>query len=147
MAFAKERLPEDVAGVMMATFKQYLRLITQFPDQPVPLNRGDLFPLLPIICESAAIRRTLDVAINSRAKDTVKEVWMKVLDVDDGEFGMMREGSKSFLEVWGNSVSAAALAHDYRSRGFAVSTEDMLRHQMAFEQMQMISMMIDGKQQ
>ncbi|KAJ0280121.1 NRPS [Colletotrichum noveboracense] len=147
MAFAKACLPEDVAGVMMSTFKQYLKLITQFPDQPVPLEKGDLSPLLPVVCESATIRRTLDVVINSRAEDTVKEVWMKVLDVDDGEFGMMREGSRSFLEVWGNSVSAAALAHDYRSRGFAVSTEDMLRYQMAFEQMQMISMMIDGKQQ
>ncbi|KAI8240450.1 Nonribosomal peptide synthase chyA [Colletotrichum sp. SAR 10_96] len=147
MAFAKARLPEDIAGVMMSTFKGYLKLITQFPDQPVPLDKGDLSPLLPTICASAAIRRTLDVVINSRAKDTVKEIWMKVLDVDDGEFGMMREGSRSFLEIWGNSVSAAALAHEYRSRGFAVSTEDMLRHQMAFEQMQMISMMIDVKQQ
>ncbi|KAI8280395.1 Nonribosomal peptide synthetase [Colletotrichum sp. SAR11_240] len=147
IAFAKACLPEDMAGVMMSTFKQYLKLITQFPDQPVPLDKGDLSPLLPIIRESATIRRTLDVAINSRAENTVKEVWMKVLDVDDGEFGMMREGSRSFLEIWGNSVSAAALAHEYRSRGFAVSTEDMLRHQMAFEQMQMISMMIDGKQQ
>ncbi|KAF3802065.1 Nonribosomal peptide synthetase 12 [Colletotrichum gloeosporioides] len=145
MAFAKACLPEDVAGVMMSTFKQYLKLVTQFPDQPVPLDKGDLSPLLPIICESAAIRRTLDVVISSWAEDAVKEVWMKVLDVDDGEFGMMREGSRSFLEVWGNSVSAAALAHEYRSRGFAVSTEDMLRHQMAFEQMQMVSMMIDGK--
>ncbi|KAF4813688.1 Nonribosomal peptide synthetase fmqA [Colletotrichum siamense] len=147
MAFAKARLPEDIAGVMMSTFKGYLKLITQFPDQPVPLDKGDLSPLLPTICASAAIRRTPDVVINSRAKDTVKEIWMKVLDVDDGEFGMMREGSRSFLEIWGNSVSAAALAHEYRSRGFAVSTEDMLRYQMAFEQMQMISMMIDGKQQ
>ncbi|KAI8252123.1 Nonribosomal peptide synthase chyA [Colletotrichum sp. SAR11_239] len=147
MAFAKARLPEDIAGVMMSTFKGYLKLITQFPDQPVPLDKRDLSPLLPTICASAAIRRTPDVVINSRAKDTVKEIWMKVLDVDDGEFGMMREGSRSFLEIWGNSVSAAALAHEYRSRGFAVSTEDMLRHQMAFEQMQMISMMIDGKQQ
>ncbi|KAJ3953317.1 hypothetical protein N0V92_010232 [Colletotrichum tropicale] len=146
MAFAKACMPEDVAAVMMSTFKRYLKLITQFPDQPVPLDKGDLSPLLPIIRESAAIRRTLDVVINSRAEDTVKEVWMKVLDVDDGEFGMMREGSRSFLEIWGNSVSAAALAHEYRSRGFAVSTEDMLRHQMAFEQMQMISMMIEGKQ-
>ncbi|KAF4820322.1 Nonribosomal peptide synthetase easA [Colletotrichum tropicale] len=146
MAFAKACLPEDVAAVMMSTFKRYLKLITQFPDQPVPLDKGDLSPLLPIIRESAAIRRTLDVVINSRAEDTVKEVWMKVLDVDDGEFGMMREGSRSFLEIWGNSVSAAALAHEYRSRGFAVSTEDMLRHQMSFEQMQMISMMIEGKQ-
>ncbi|KAI8170573.1 Nonribosomal peptide synthetase [Colletotrichum sp. SAR 10_70] len=147
MAFAKARLPEDIAGVMMSTFKGYLKLITQFPDQPVPLDKRDLSPLLPTICASAAIRRTPDVVINSRAKDTVKEIWMKVLDVDDGEFGMMREGSRSFLEIWGNSVSAAALAHEYRSRGFAVSTEDILRHQMAFEQMQMISMMIDGKQQ
>ncbi|KAF4887009.1 Nonribosomal peptide synthetase gloA [Colletotrichum fructicola] len=147
MAFAKVCLPEDVAGVMMSTFKQYLKLITQLPDQPVPLDKGDLSPLLPIIRESAIIRRTLDVVINSRAENTVKEVWMKVLDVDDGEFCMIRQGSRSFLEIWGNSVSAAALAHEYRSRGFAVSTEDMLRHQMAFEQMQMISMMIDGKQQ
>ncbi|KAF4917971.1 Nonribosomal peptide synthase atnA [Colletotrichum viniferum] len=147
MAFAKLRLPEDVAGVMMSTFRQYLKLITQFPDQPVSLDEGDLSPLLPIICESAAIKRTLDVVINSRAEDTVKEVWMKVLDVDDGEFGMMREGSRSFLDIWDNSVSAAALAHEYKSRGFTVSTEDMLRHQMAFEQMQMISMTIDGKQQ
>ncbi|KAF5512797.1 Nonribosomal peptide synthetase easA [Colletotrichum aenigma] len=147
MAVAKACLPEDVAGVMMSTFKQYLKLITQFPDQPVPLDKGDWSPLLPIIRESATIRRTLGVVINSRAENTVKEVWMKVLDVDDGEFGMMREGSRSFLETWGNSVSAAVLAHEFRSRGFAVSTEDMLRHQMAFEQMQMISMMIDGKQQ
>lgn len=147
MAVAKACLPEDVAGVMMSTFKQYLKLITQFPDQPVPLDKGGWSPLLPIIRESATIRRTLDVVINSRAENTVKEVWMKVLDVDDGEFGMMREGSRSFLETWGNSVSAAVLAHEFRSRGFAVSTEDMLRHQMAFEQMQMISMMIDGKQQ
>ncbi|KAI8219403.1 Nonribosomal peptide synthase chyA [Colletotrichum sp. SAR 10_86] len=147
MAFAKACLPEDMAGVMMSTFKQYLKLVTQFPDQPVPLDKGDLSPLLPFIREGATIRRTLDVAINSRADNTVKEVWMKVLDVDDGEFGMMREGSRSFLETWGNAVSAAALAHEFRSRGFAVSTEDMLRHQMAFEQMQMISMMIDGKQQ
>ncbi|KAF5489139.1 Nonribosomal peptide synthase chyA [Colletotrichum siamense] len=147
MAFAKARLPEDIAGVMMPTFKRYLKLITQFPDQPVPLGEGDLFPLLPVVCESATITRIKDVLVNSRAENTVKQVWMKVLDVNDGEFGMLREGSRSFLEIWGNSVSAAALAYEYRSRGFTVSTEDMLRHQMAFEQMQMISMMIDGKQQ
>ncbi|KAH9226931.1 hypothetical protein K456DRAFT_1754485 [Colletotrichum gloeosporioides 23] len=56
MAFAKACLPEDVVGVMMSTFKQYLKLITQFPDQPVPLEKGDLSPLLPVVCESATIR-------------------------------------------------------------------------------------------
>ncbi|KAH0431430.1 enniatin synthetase [Colletotrichum camelliae] len=151
MAFAKACLPEAVAGLMMSTFKRYLKLVTQFPDQPVVLEKGDLSPLLPVVCKSAAVGegkyRNPDVVINSRAEHTVKEVWMKVLDVDDCEFSMMREGGKSFLEIWGNSVSAAALAHEYRSRGFAVSTEDMLRHQMAFEQMQMISMMVDGKAQ
>ncbi|OLN97820.1 Nonribosomal peptide synthetase 1-like protein 4 [Colletotrichum chlorophyti] len=146
MAFAKKNVPETVAGVMLQTFKRYLELITQSTDQPIDLGDGSSPPLLPVTCESVDANgvegRDEYLTTDPRAEAVVKAVWTNVLGVNDPEFDRLRDEKESFLEVWGNTVSAAALAYEYKRNGLVVSTEDMLRRQTAQKQIEIISSML-----
>ncbi|GKT47352.1 nonribosomal peptide synthase nlsA [Colletotrichum spaethianum] len=142
VAFAKKSVPEDVAGIMLRKFKQYLELTTQRTNQPIDLGDRNSCPVLPIICKIADAKGTEEQSVSDRlcekAKAIVKEVWTDILDVETHK---VRE-NESFFEIWGNPVSAAALAHDYRKKGLGVSTEDVLRNQTVKEQIAMISSII-----
>ncbi|TDZ31546.1 Nonribosomal peptide synthetase 6 [Colletotrichum spinosum] len=143
MAFARKNVPEDVADVMMKTFEEYLEKMAQGGEQAIELSL-DSPPLLPVLVSGVGPKvgegRAGGVE-DAQAESIVKQVWMDVLDVAEGEFDNLEQRGESFLAVWGNPVSAAALAHEYRRRGHAVSTEDMLRNQTATEQMKMVGVL------
>ncbi|KAL0930139.1 nonribosomal peptide [Colletotrichum truncatum] len=143
MAFAEKNLPREVAGVMLQTFERYLELVTRCTDHRITLTDRKSPPLLPVIYKYTGFDRVesqqpVDTR-DARAEQLVREVWMKVLDVNFDMFGELKETNASFLEVWGNPVSAAALADAYRRKGLDVLTEDILRKQTVQEQILLIS--------
>ncbi|OHW91967.1 enniatin synthetase [Colletotrichum incanum] len=147
MAFAKKNVPEEVAGAMLKTFKRYLELTTQCTNQLIDLGDRSSSPLLPIICNKANVDEMKGQNVGNRlgglAEAVVKKAWTSVLGVSAHEVDRLGMEKESFFEVWGNPVAAAALAHEYRKNGLAVSTEDVLRSQTVQEQVAMISSMVD----
>lgn len=146
MAFSKKNVPEDVAGTVLRTFERYLEVISQSPDQPIELGDHFLPPLLPVIRKDVSVEELeepdVDSGVDAKAETIVREAWINVLDVDADGVDQLKEEKVSYLDLWGNPVSAAALAHEYQKNGFAVSTEDMLRNQTFQKQIRMISSVI-----
>ncbi|GJD05031.1 nonribosomal peptide [Colletotrichum higginsianum] len=146
MAFAKRNLPENVAGVMLQTFKRHLELTTNCINHPIDIGDRSSRPLLPVVCKGADVEEREEENVGDRLRELaeaiVKEAWIDVLDISASEVDMLRIDKKSFFEVWGSPVAAAALAYEYRRKGLSVSTENVLRSQTVQEQVRMISLVV-----
>lgn len=140
MAFAKKNIPDKTAGVMLRAFERHLQMITQSPNQHVDVGDRDSPPLLPVAGGSAEAEGAKQhvMTTDALAEAAVKDAWINVLNVAAEEFDDLQQRDDSFLSLWGNTVSAAALALEYRRNGFGVSTEDVLRRQTVKEQAEML---------
>ncbi|KAF6813871.1 nonribosomal peptide [Colletotrichum musicola] len=141
MAYTKKNVPDETAGIMLRAFERHLQMITQAPNQPVNIGERNSPPLLPVTVgsvgkEEAKQHRT--GAMDTRAEAVVQDAWIDVLDVATDEFDGLKQRDESFLNLWGNLVSASALAYKYRGKGFDVSTEDVLRCQTVRRQVEML---------
>ncbi|KAF9873034.1 nonribosomal peptide [Colletotrichum karsti] len=148
MAFAKKNIPERVAGKVLETFERCLEHISLRTNEAIDLGDSRLSPLLPVDCNKVKMDEDDSEEDHGgegtweQAEAYVKETWSDLLALKSAEFDGLREREESFLSVWGNPVSAAALAHGYRKDGLALSTEDMLRHQTVRSQVRLISSLL-----
>ncbi|KAJ0162763.1 Nonribosomal peptide synthetase 12 [Colletotrichum tanaceti] len=149
MAFAKRNVPEKVAGEMLQAFKRHLELATSCANQPVDIGDRGAPPLLPVVCDGAAdMQEVEEPSVGGESGELaaaaaiVKETWTNVLDISASEVDRLMVEKKSFFEVWGSPVAAAALAHEYKKKGLSVSTENVLRSQTVQEQVGLISSVV-----
>ncbi len=69
----------------------------------------------------------------------VESTWVKVLGLSTQEAHKCRMSGQSFLDIWRNIMSAAALSQEYSQSGFAVFRENVLRNQTMDEQVEMVA--------
>ncbi|KAF6833652.1 nonribosomal peptide [Colletotrichum plurivorum] len=141
MAYTKKNVPDEAAGIMLRAFERHLQMITQAPDQPVNIGDRNLPPLLPVTVGSVGkeeAKQHCTGAMDTRAEAVVQDAWIDVLDVATDEFDTLKQRDESFINLWGNLVSASALAYKYRGKGFDMSTEDVLRCQTVRRQVEML---------
>jgi hypothetical protein len=141
LRFCGKNVPESVAQTMVDRFENFLEAVTRTPDEVIK-REDQTPPLLPIRLEQRQRKTQVRDLSESQVKvlrSVVESVWMKVMDLSATDVGKCMEAKRLCLEIWGNIVCAATLAHEYKELGFHVSTEDMLCNQTMDEQTILLS--------